>query len=302
MSKQSKIYERIDNDQQNAQYTEKGFDSRANPLTELDQRRLKEHSKYLGLRSAKRGESSGNPLILIGLAGLLLIIGIMLWPKVNSIFLLPLYCGSILFISLGLIIVLGLRNAFQETLAERRYLKQRAALIKTYGSAIQPSSLKGLSYNYPKSSRSEAETRFHELQKAHYHDPKRNQAYHAEIQRLIDHAPEADRHYLSELDRLERSWVKERYEYLTFDPESNSYTTPTMGAAWMILIGGIGMLGAAVVMLFQGKSLMHSSFIGFFGLILVGGFSSVYKQGHSLAQAEQRYFAERQRISQDHGR
>ncbi|MCA0350531.1 MAG: hypothetical protein LCH85_00915 [Chloroflexi bacterium] len=292
----------FDSDQQNAQDTEKGFDSRANPLTELDQQMLKGKSKYLGLSGAKRGESSGNPLSLIELAGLLLIIGIMLWPKVNSIFLLPLYCGSIIFISLGLMVVLGLRNAFQETLAERRYLKQRAALIKTYGSAIQPPTLQGLFYVYPKSSRSEAETRFHDLQKAHYHKPKRDQAYHAEIQRLIDHVPEADQRYLSELDRLERNWVKERYEYLTFDPESNSYTTPTRGAAWMILIGGIALLGSAIVMLFQGQSLMNSSFIGFFGLILVGGFSSVYKQGHSLAQAEQRYFADRQRISQEYGR
>ncbi len=220
MSKIAEIRETMAQARQAYSAAEKALqpDPNADPVTYLDQQWRQERAKYVGINQLDRPNTHGKPFLLITFFLVFLSVGLMLWREAvaNSVTLL--YVVAVFFMLTSLILLLGLGNAIRFALAERRYRKKRVSLVKHYG---EPGNLAGLfisvrrlRYLWPKNSQSEAETRFHELQAEHYAAPKRDQAYHYQLQRYIDHAPERDQRYLTELAQLEQHWVEERFPYL----------------------------------------------------------------------------------------
>lgn len=308
MLKKSEIREMIDQAIEANSEAEKALepDLNADPVTYLDQQWRQERAKYVGVYYLDNSRSKGNPLALVIFFFMFFGAGIMLWVEASTLPLNMLYCGSIFFILTSLLILWTLRNAIRLMLAERRYLKKRAILIKQYGDPTLivelPVATRRLRYSWPKKSRSEAEMRFHELQAEYYTISRRDQAYYDQIRRLIAHAPEADQRYLSELAQLEKHWVKQRFGNRRFMSETDYYQSPSLFGAWIVLGLGLGLVGFGVMLAVEGHKLLYPMLCCAFGLLMVASFSTIRKQAIELDQAEQRYFAQRQRISQDYGR
>ncbi|KPL90143.1 hypothetical protein [Herpetosiphon geysericola] len=281
-------------------------DPNADPVTQLDQAWRKEQVKYLGIENVFYSKPRGNPIVVILMAGLIFITGLALWNKAVEASSITMYIGSVLFIGTSLISLFSLRNLIRFKLGEKRYLQKRTDLIEKFGYPAQavalPIAAQRLSYSWPKKSRSEAESRFHELQAEHYESAKRDQAYRDQIQRFIAHAPEADQRYLNELAQLELSWVQERFSYLNYNHKAGYYQSPTSLGPWIVLGLGLGIIGFGIMLAAEGKPLINIVLCCLFGLMMVGGFTSVRKQSLSFDAAEQRYFAQRQQLSHDYGR
>lgn len=308
MLKKSELREKIDQALQDYREAEKALepDPTTDPVTYLDQQWRQERVSYVGMNHVDNSRPMANPLALVIFFFMFFGAGIMLWVEASRLPVNTLYCASIFFILTSLLILWGLRNAIRLMLAERRYLKKRATLITQYGdptlSVELPIATRRLGYSWPKKSRSEAETRFHELQAEYYSIASRDQAYYDQIGRLIAHAPEADQRYLSELAQLEKHWVKQRFGNRRFMSETEYYQSPSLFGAWIVLGLGLGLVGFGVMLIVEGQALLYPMMCCAFGLLMVVSFSTIRKQATDLDQAEQRYFAQRQKISHDYGR
>ena len=308
MLKKSEIHEMIDQAIEANSEAEKALepDPNVDPVTYLDQQWRQERAKYVGVYYLDHSRSMGNPLALVIFFFMCCGAGIMLWIEASRLPISMFYCVSIFFILTSLLILWALRNAIMLMLAERRYLKKRAILIKQYGDPTLivelPVATRRLGYSWPKNSRSEAETRFHELQAEYYDVSTRDQAYNEQIQRLIAHTPAPDQRYLTELAQLEQRWVKQRFSYLEYDNRARYYQSPSLFGAWIVLGLGLGLVGFGVMLAVEGHKLLYPMLCCAFGLLMVLSFSTIRKQATELDQAEQHYFAQRQRISHDYGR
>ena len=308
MLKKSELRELIDQALQDYSEAEKALepDPNTDPVTYLDQQWRQERVSYVGMNHLDNSRPMANPIALVIFFLMFFGAGIMLWIEASRLPISMLYCGSIFFILTSLLILWALRNAIRLMLAERRYLKKRAILIKQYGDPTLivelPVATRRLRYSWPKKSRSEAETRFHELQAEYYNISRRDQAYNDQIRRLIAHAPEADQRYLSELAQLEQDWVKQRFGNRRFISETEYYQAPSLFGAWIILGLGLGLVAFGVMLAVEGHKLLSPMLCCAFGLLMVASFSTIRKQATELDQAEQQYFAQRQRISHDYGR
>ncbi len=307
MPKLAEIRELIEQARQAHMLAEKALepDPNADPVTFLDQQWEQEKAKYIGINYSNSPRSHVDRFALIIICLVFFGLGIALWLEDRR---LPTALASVVplfLIGLSLLMVLALPTAIKVSLAERRYRKKRASLVKYSGDPRAmpelPISAQRLRYSWPKKSRSEAETRFHELQAEYYGLLNRDQTYYEQIQRFIDHAPEADQRYLSELAQLEQSWVNSRSSQRQFTKEVQSYQSPSTFGAWIMLGFGLGLLGFGVMLFGHAKPTFFPPACCGLGFIMALRFPSVRKRAHAAIEVEQRYFAQRQHIIRDYG-
>ncbi|MBM7844656.1 hypothetical protein [Herpetosiphon giganteus] len=281
-------------------------DPNADPVTQLDQAWRKERTKYVGMMQSNSPISVAGSLIIITFSLSFLGVGVMLWREANALPDWFTYFPAIFCIGCSLLFLLALPNAIKAVLGERRYRQKRALLVKHYGDTNPGAELllsgKRLRYTWPKKSRSEAESRFHELQAEYYDSGRRDEAYYATLQRFIDHAPAADQRYLSELAQLEERWLKERFGSLRYVNQLETQQAPSVFGAWFIFGLGLGLIGFGVMLLNRSASLLYPLLCAAFGLFMLLGSFSIRKRAIALIASEQRYFAQRQQLSHDYGR
>ncbi|MFD3164064.1 hypothetical protein [Herpetosiphon sp. NSE202] len=281
-------------------------DPNADPVTQLDQAWRKERATYVGIVDSTSPISAAGPLIIITFSLSFFGVGFMLWREASSLAGWILYAPAIFCIGCSLMFLLALPNAIKAVLGERRYLQKRALLVKHYGDPSPSAELllsgKRLRYAWPKKSRSEAESRFHELQAEYYDSGCRDQAYYATLQRFIAHAPAADQRYLSELAQLEERWLKERFGSLHFVNQLETQQAPSVFGAWFIFGLGLGLMGFGVMLLTIAAQALYALLGAIFGLAMLLGSFSIRKRAIALVASEQRYFAQRQQLSHDYGR
>ncbi|XSG77364.1 hypothetical protein ACP8Y2_10185 [Herpetosiphon llansteffanensis] len=281
-------------------------DSNADPVTQLDQAWRKERANYVGMLHSDSPISYAGPLIIITFSLSFFGVGVMLWREANALPSWFAYFPASFCIIWSLLVLLALPNAIKAVLGERHYLQKRAMLVKLYSDPKATNALllsgKRLRYSWPKKSRSEAESRFHELQAEYYDSGRRDQTYYATLQRYIAHAPEADQRYLSELAQLEERWLKERFGSLRYVNQMETNQAPSVFSAWFIFGLGLGLMGFGVMLLNRSTSLLYPLLCAAFGLAMLAGSFSIRKRAIALNAAEQRYFAQRQQLCHDYGR
>ncbi|WP_110514445.1 tetraspanin family protein [Herpetosiphon llansteffanensis] len=288
------------------------------PLDSLDQQWEQERIGYVGKHNADPRIKLVSSSMFGSLLCVVLIYAAMTLRTAIDQADIRFYLATLLLTVVYMLLGFGLRGSIRLRLAERRYLKQRAALAKALNRPSKPKLL------IPKQRISSpanpyanqwtaAEQQIYALQEAHYAEPKRDKHYHATIQRIIVDAPKAEQAYLTELVQLEQRWLSERLRYRNIKPdyyyhperpdEDGSYTIRfAMNSLVTLLIGlGIAGFGIWLVWKYSAALLNGMAFIAMGVVFMIVAWETKHTTPN-LHQAEQRYLQHQYALAQKYGR
>ncbi|MFD3164065.1 hypothetical protein [Herpetosiphon sp. NSE202] len=288
------------------------------PLAALDQQWEQERVTYVSEYSADPRIKLLSIPMMGALLWMLLMFGAMSLREAINQLDLRFLLGSFVIGGFCVVLLFGLRAGIRLRLAERRYLKQRAALAKALNrpSKSQPLTPKqriSSPTNQQSSQWTAAEQQIYALQELHYAEPKRDKHYHARIQRIIVDAPKAEQAYLTELVQLEQRWLNERLRYqnikpyYTYHPElpddDGVYTIRFELNNWFTLLIGFGVLRLGIWLAWNYSSALLNgmSFVSM-GVVFILIAWELQRTKPNLHQAEQRYFQQQAALAQKYGR
>ncbi|MBM7844657.1 hypothetical protein [Herpetosiphon giganteus] len=287
-------------------------------LDALDQQWEQERVTYVGEYNADPRIKLASIPMIGALLWMLLMFGAMaLREAINQVDLR--FLGATLVASCFCVVLLfGLRAGIRLRLAERRYLKQRAALAKALNRPSKPQPLTpkqriSSPTNQQSSQWTAAEQQIYALQELHYAEPKRDKHYHARIQRIIVDAPKAEQAYLTELVQLEQRWLNERLRYQNSKPyysahpqhpdEDGVYPIRFELNNWVALLSGLGVVGLGIWLAWNdANALLNGMAFVSLGVVFMLVAWELQRTKPNLYQAEQHYFQQQAALAQKYGK